>query len=194
MFSKLRLWFKRRSEHQLNVPMACSEPLEKKTCQTSVQSRLSQLQKLTQELMTTPESIMDCINEAGEDVINAVMELGRAFTRAKCQSVCTALQSSTSAKPGSFQLLNPSAALPKLPLIKDRSLEVAVFTHQGTVSRQSTSSTELSYDRLEILGDAYIEVIATRLIWDHFRSLPPGRISQIREMLVKNETLAQYAT
>lgn len=86
--------------------------------------------------------------------------------------------------------------LPKPPRIADDSLENAVFTHQGFAPREKSqsSTTEQSYDRLEILGDAYIEAMATRLIWHHFRTLPPGRISQLRELLVKNETLAEYAT
>ena len=52
---------------------------------------------------------------------------------------------------------------------------------------------EMTYDRLEFLGDAYIEVMATRLIWGSYKSLPAGRMSQIRELLVKNETLNEYA-
>jgi ribonuclease-3 len=51
-----------------------------------------------------------------------------------------------------------------------------------------------TYDRLEILGDAYIELISTKLIWNHYQRIPSGRISQLRELLVKNETLADYAT
>lgn len=52
---------------------------------------------------------------------------------------------------------------------------------------------EMTYDRLEFLGDAYIEVMATRLIWGSYKSLSAGRMSQIRELLVKNETLNEYA-
>ena len=91
--------------------------------------------------------------------------------------------------------------LPELPQISDDSLSKAVFLHQGLARdpapgghAPATSSEEKSYDRLEILGDAYIEVIATRLIWHNFQFLSPGRISQLRELLVKNETLAEYAT
>ncbi|KAJ9635761.1 hypothetical protein H2201_000244 [Coniosporium apollinis] len=51
----------------------------------------------------------------------------------------------------------------------------------------------MTYDRLEFLGDAYIEVVATRLIWGSYASLPAGRMSQIRELLVKNDTLHEYA-
>lgn len=53
---------------------------------------------------------------------------------------------------------------------------------------------ERNYDRLEVLGDAYLEVIATRLIWERFPGIPAGRISQIREDLIKNETLAGFAS
>jgi ribonuclease III len=85
--------------------------------------------------------------------------------------------------------------LPPLPPIHDELLQRAVFTHSGVAEGAVTnSSAEVNYDRLEILGDAYLELLATRLIWDHFKGLPPGRISQIREDLVKNETLAGYAT
>ena len=79
--------------------------------------------------------------------------------------------------------------LPPLPPILDASLERATFTHPG-MSRHG----QATYDRLEILGDAYIEMIATKLVWDRFQDLASGRLSQIRESLVKNETLSGYAT
>ncbi len=85
--------------------------------------------------------------------------------------------------------LSSSSSLPQLPRISDEELERAVFTHPGVSKDPKTS-----YDRLEVLGDAYIELIATKLIWDKFQQIPSGRISQIREILVKNETLAEYTT
>ena len=50
-----------------------------------------------------------------------------------------------------------------------------------------------SYEQLEFVGDAYIELMATRLIYQRYKHLPVGRMSQIRELLVKNETLAEYS-
>ncbi|KAL2859801.1 ribonuclease III [Aspergillus lucknowensis] len=79
--------------------------------------------------------------------------------------------------------------LPPLPPIMDPGLERAAFTHPGM-----RNDPQATYDRLEILGDAYIELIATKLIWHRLLEIPSGRISQIRETLVKNETLAGYAT
>jgi ribonuclease-3 len=90
---------------------------------------------------------------------------------------------------------NNSNSLPAIPPITPE-LSTAVFTHQGMAGVHSNSqppSQEMTYDRLEFLGDAYIEVIATRLIWESYKSLSAGRMSQIRELLVKNETLHEYA-
>ncbi|KAH8704289.1 ribonuclease III domain-containing protein [Talaromyces proteolyticus] len=84
---------------------------------------------------------------------------------------------------------------PELPRISDASLEQAVFIHPGVfVNNGVGQPAETSYDRLEVLGDAYIEVIATKCIWQRFPGIPAGRICQIREEIVKNETLAEYAT
>ena len=85
-------------------------------------------------------------------------------------------------------------SLPTVPPITPE-LERAVFTHRAMagIHGQVVPKQEMTYDRLEFLGDAYIEVIATRLIWESYKCLPAGRMSQIRELLVKNETLNEYA-
>ena len=79
-------------------------------------------------------------------------------------------------------------SLPPLPPILSPKLEDAAFTHPA-LTKDRTSS----YERLEFLGDAYIELVASRLIYPRFPKLLPGRLSQKRELLVKNETLAEYA-
>ncbi len=84
--------------------------------------------------------------------------------------------------------------LPELPLILNRLLADVPFTHQGVLGGRTASDVvNLSYDRFEFVGDAYIELIATRLIFPRFPDLPAGRLSQKRESLVKNETLAEFS-
>ncbi len=87
---------------------------------------------------------------------------------------------------------NGTQDLPPLPPI-NKQLSKTVFTHQSIVSKRDISDPAASYERLEFLGDAYIELMATRLIWDKFKDLPAGRLSQLRELLVKNETLSNIA-
>ncbi|EXJ67607.1 uncharacterized protein A1O5_08953 [Cladophialophora psammophila CBS 110553] len=79
--------------------------------------------------------------------------------------------------------------LPPLPQIHDKYRSV-VFTHPS----QAPSNVHASYDRLEFLGDAYLELFATQIIFDRFPHLDPGKMSQIRETLVRNETIGQYAS
>jgi ribonuclease III len=83
--------------------------------------------------------------------------------------------------------------LPPLPPIS-AAMSKAVFTNQSVVPHGQYSNPFASYERLELLGDAYVEVMATRLVWEKFKELPAGRLSQIRELLVKNETLGIIAT
>ncbi|KAL3960147.1 hypothetical protein ACCO45_005264 [Purpureocillium lilacinum] len=60
-----------------------------------------------------------------------------------------------------------SSQLPPLPQVKDPELEKRAFTHPG-VPRNG----EESYERLEWLGDAYIELAATGLIFKTFPKTP----------------------
>lgn len=85
--------------------------------------------------------------------------------------------------------------LPALPSIKPGPFSAAPFKHKSSLSAydRTTSTSDLSYERLEILGDAYIELIASRLLFERFFLLPAGGQSQLRELLVKNETLAEYS-
>ncbi|KAJ6783715.1 hypothetical protein PWT90_05465 [Aphanocladium album] len=82
-----------------------------------------------------------------------------------------------------------SRELPPLPPVADRKLEELAFTHPGFVPG---SAPDKQYERLEWLGDAYLELIATTLIDKTFLTLPSGRCSQIRERLIRNTTLASY--
>ena len=53
--------------------------------------------------------------------------------------------------------------------------------------------TELNYERLEWIGDAYIELAATLFISQTFPFNTAGQNAQLRELLVKNVTLADFA-
>ena len=83
--------------------------------------------------------------------------------------------------------------LPQLPTIQDRTLEETAFTHQGTLTAEYSRDVSKSYERLEFLGDAYLELIATRVVFSRFPNLTAGQLSQKRQSLVKNETLASFS-
>lgn len=121
------------------------------------------------------------------DIASAISILDTVLSRNEAQSLSHSKkktqESSSSAKKSAT-----GSQIPDLPPILDVNLEKAVFTHPT-----HNSNPNANYDRLEVLGDAYIELMATKLVWDTFPGIPSGRVSQIRELLVKNETLAAFA-
>lgn len=141
-------------------------------------SRLLLLQQLVQEISNDKDTA-----GADAEVQCAVSRLNDAFHQSKKPP-------STKNSPGTHSIQSAGTASNVLaaPSILDHKLERAVFTHPAM-----SNNSDMTYDRLEILGDAYIELIATKIIWKRFPKLPAGRISQIRETLVKNETLSGFA-
>ncbi|KAI1312702.1 ribonuclease III domain-containing protein [Xylaria venustula] len=81
-----------------------------------------------------------------------------------------------------------SDVLPPLPPVLDPILERAARTHAGV----ARSLGEMDYERLEWIGDAYLYLISSAFIYQTFPNLSAGRCSQLRERLVKNETLSEF--
>ncbi|OBT68152.1 hypothetical protein VE03_01582 [Pseudogymnoascus sp. 23342-1-I1] len=83
------------------------------------------------------------------------------------------------------------SGLPDLPAVLSPALEKSAFTHSGALP--TNAGPQDSYERLEWVGDAYIYLLTTLLISKTFPTLQPGRCAQLRELCLKNETLATYA-
>jgi ribonuclease-3 len=83
--------------------------------------------------------------------------------------------------------------LPALPPITDLALMSAPFTHASTLPHYMPPTGTNTYEPLEFLGDAYLEVIATRLIHDRFPLHTVGQKAGLREMLIRNDTLSVYS-
>ncbi|PYH98341.1 RNase3 domain protein [Aspergillus ellipticus CBS 707.79] len=155
---------------------------EDSSCQT--EDRLDLLRHLLQDIINHDGSSGHSVHEVNANIFKAATELHAAL---HCEN--SPMPSTVTTLSREISEITEKGSLPKLPPILNRGLERAVFTHPGVSNNIKTT-----YDRLEVLGDAYIELISTKLIWETFQEIPSGRISQIRELLVKNETLSDYAT
>ncbi|KAI9799538.1 MAG: hypothetical protein M1825_004464 [Sarcosagium campestre] len=89
--------------------------------------------------------------------------------------------------------LRTHLSLPPLPPVTDASLLEKIFTHQSYLRTEQSSLPDQSYEQSEFLGDAYVQCISSRLVCGRLAHLPVGRLSQVRETLVCNSTLAEYA-
>ncbi|KAH7087719.1 ribonuclease III domain-containing protein [Paraphoma chrysanthemicola] len=87
--------------------------------------------------------------------------------------------------------------LPPLPTITETHLHEAVFTHRSAhikpTNVHQTIDLNLDYERLELLGDAYIELMATRALYSRFPHVEVPQLSSWRERLVENATLSQFS-
>ncbi|CAI6333859.1 unnamed protein product [Periconia digitata] len=96
-----------------------------------------------------------------------------------------------------LQQLEKAKSLPPLPPIVEPHLQEAVFTHVSihtrTLVKGSDNSNDITYERLEFLGDAYIELMASRLLYSRLPHLDVPQQATLREQLVKNETLGQFS-
>lgn len=92
------------------------------------------------------------------------------------------------------QRMEKAKDLPSLPPIEP-SLQAQVFTHADIHDKAGrirgvSSTDDLSYERLEFVGDAYLELMATRLISHRLPHLDVPAQALLREQLVKNDTLS----
>ncbi|KAI9776435.1 MAG: hypothetical protein M1835_005520 [Candelina submexicana] len=176
--------------------------------QGAAAGRLDKITELTDEILETPATIGDHIDCAGEDIVRLALELNLKLKQWRESKSLDQLRNERlpdTIEQGPVRQYDPKLLetlhetrratqyRPPLPPITNASFSRAPFTHQGSLNNEEHAVQGLSYERLELLGDAYIELIATRIIYSRFPHLSTGRLSQLREMLVKNETLKEFA-
>ncbi|KAF1940102.1 ribonuclease III [Clathrospora elynae] len=89
--------------------------------------------------------------------------------------------------------------LPPLPPITEPHLHEAVFTHRSAIFDPSIPGSvlgedlSLDYERLELLGDAYLELIASRALYNRFPHVDVPELCKWRERLVENATLSKFS-
>lgn len=151
-----------------------------------VNTRLSSLKALVRDVLADSEVVT--INPGVVKALSALNDTLQQFPEASCSSTSRPTISQVHDGDHPEGSITGGPPMPSVPAIPDEKLRQAVFTHSAYSGAHDTN-----YDRLEVLGDAYIELIATRLVWEKFPGIPAGRMSQIRETMVKNETLARFS-
>ncbi|KAF4622046.1 hypothetical protein D9613_009487 [Agrocybe pediades] len=91
-------------------------------------------------------------------------------------------------------------AIPPLPPIRKEALEQRAFIHSSCHGRPSKRFEDLEhdrlprdYERLEHLGDSVLGLHATAMLFRMYPDLTEGWASEIRSMLVKNDTLSEIS-
>lgn len=74
----------------------------------------------------------------------------------------------------------------------DVSLLEQAFTHSSYVNEHR--NLQLSdNERLEFLGDAVLELLVSRFLYNHYPTVPEGRLTKLRAAIVREDSLAKFA-
>lgn len=76
--------------------------------------------------------------------------------------------------------------------IDDPFLFIKALRHRSILADDSFTSTD-SYERLEFLGDAVLDLIITEIIFEKFPDENEGFLTKLRAKLVKGDALAGYS-
>ena len=73
---------------------------------------------------------------------------------------------------------------------KDKALIIRALTHPSAVEADPV---ELSYERLEFLGDSYLGIIIGKALYDRFPHLPEGGLTRLKAAIVSGASLSEIA-
>lgn len=82
--------------------------------------------------------------------------------------------------------------LPELPPITDHELKAKIFTHSSVLSSLNIPEEKKiasNNERIEFLGDAFLQFITSMIIYERFPHFSEGQLSILRSKIVSNDKL-----
>ena len=170
---------------------------------TPASHRVTLLTQLLYELQRDSSFARELTHVAGPQITQTAVAFAQSASATPSLAKLIPLTPPFSA--GGFPNIEPGCAypdpvpnpLPSLPPIKSEALASGPFIHRGVVGGQiqhnSGAVAGISYERLEFLGDAYLELIGSRLLYHHFPADDEKRLSSTRERLLTNATLGGFS-
>lgn len=77
--------------------------------------------------------------------------------------------------------------------IEDEQLYIKALRHRSILDTESGSESDESYERLEFLGDAVLDLIVSEIIFEYYPEENEGFMTKLRAQIVKGDSLAEYA-
>lgn len=74
----------------------------------------------------------------------------------------------------------------------NKQLLVQALTHKSYANERKINKTQ-SYERIEFLGDAVLELIISDYLYNHYKDKPEGELTKLRASIVCEYTLAMCA-
>lgn len=77
-------------------------------------------------------------------------------------------------------------------IFKNGNLLEQAFTHSSYVNEHRNLNLS-DNERLEFLGDAVLELLVSRFLYQQFPKVPEGKLTKLRASIVREESLAKFA-
>lgn len=74
----------------------------------------------------------------------------------------------------------------------DKTLIKQAMSHSSFINEMKLKSME-SYERLEFLGDAVLELISSEYLFEHYSDMPEGKLTKLRASIVCEYTLSSVS-
>lgn len=146
-------------------------------------------------------------SDADRDILHHASELRRLLARKENPASATSRHELDEKRPKTaprvavppyvYRKVQEAKDLPPLPPIDEPHIHDAVFTHRSFIVKNGEKGTytdlELDYERLEFLGDAYIELIASHALYSRFPHVDVPQLCSWRERLVENSMLGKFS-
>ena len=146
-------------------------------------------------------------SDADRDILHHASELRRLLASKENATSAASRRELDEKRPGTapkvfvpeyvHRKLQEAKDLPPLPPIDEPHIHDAVFTHRSYIIKNGEKGTytdlELDYERLEFLGDAYIELIASHALYSRFPHVDVPQLCSWRERLVENSMLGKFS-
>lgn len=103
---------------------------------------------------------------------------------------------SSNAIPKFPSIPKPKNYPPALPPIHNKALEQQCFTHPSYIhdpANKDITSSSLHYERLEFLGDSYMNYCVTKILYNRLPDLREGELTRFRSQIISNDNIRHYA-
>ena len=103
---------------------------------------------------------------------------------------------SSNAIPKFPSIPKPENYPPPLPPIHNKAVEQQCFTHPSYIhdpANKDASSSSLHYERLEFLGDSYMNYCVTKILYKRLPDLREGELTRFRSQIISNDNIRHYA-
>lgn len=77
-------------------------------------------------------------------------------------------------------------------VFKNKDLLKQALSHSSFINEMKKKGME-SYERLEFLGDAVLEMLSSEYLFEHYKELPEGKLTRLRASIVCEYTLSSVS-